>query len=467
MSKEEENISEFEYDPQYWKEAEVLIHREEKRRRVVFWFRTSGLAATLLLLVGSAIYFAAEKKIESTETLALQMKKDAKIVNKSEVLQHLPLKKNAAVKSEVKSEKQKKETTANTISGHFYKKKMSSSRFDRIEKSQSEEDGFMKKEEVLVSLPPHTKSQEDSISINNNEAKSQSDKTHFTSDFACVRKTATNGINGIAELVLPFEVAGAKKSAADIEVYASAMMHPNYGYGNADKIWLLAGNAGFSISRKLAPRISMSIGGQYNYYRGLYDQDQHTDFKTKNVDTVVQYYKIVKNKDLVPAGLVNGDIIFVNNSVNSSIDTLNFGKASDQNTIQGRHTRTEKNVLSGAILIPIEIRYQYKRMRWISGISVEYLLYNQVEVYESTNVSGWISDQKSTVQKNDFNGLNRLWYNAVLGMDYRITPAFSIGARAVLGMNDITKNAYFANSANDKNINFSLTLRYHLNSLFF
>ena len=467
MSQEKENISEFEYDPQYWKEAEMLIHREEKRRRVVFWFRASGLAATLLFLLGSAVYFAVDKKVESAETLSLQLQKDAEIVKKDEVLQYIPLKKNTAITSADGNEKPKKEITAATISGRFYKGKMIPDGFDRIEKSQSEEHVFMKKEEVLVLLAPQSKSQEASLSINGNASESLSDKAHFTSDFSCVGKTIINGVNGAADFALLFEVPSAKKSAADIEVYASAMMHPNYGYGNADKIWLLSGNAGFSVSRKLAPRISMSFGAQYNYYRGLYDQDQHTDFKTKNVDTVVQYYKIVQNQNLVPGGLVNGDVIFVNNSVISSIDTLSFGPANDQNTIQGRHTRTEKNVLSGAILIPIEIRYQYKRMRWISGFSLEYLLYNQVEVYESTNVSGWILDQKSTVQKNDFNGLNRLWYNAVLGMDYRINPYFSIGARAVLGMNDITKNAYFANTANDKNINFSLSLRYHLNSLFF
>ena len=93
MSQEKENISEFEYDPQYWKEAEMLIHREEKRRRVVFWFRASGLAATLLFLLGSAVYFAVDKKVESAETLSLQLQKDAEIVKKDEVLQYIPLKK--------------------------------------------------------------------------------------------------------------------------------------------------------------------------------------------------------------------------------------------------------------------------------------------------------------------------------------------------------------------------------------
>ena len=36
-----------------------------------------------------------------------------------------------------------------------------------------------------------------------------------------------------------------------------------------------------------------------------------------------------------------------------------------------------------------------------------------------------------------------------------------------IGLNDITNNSYFKNSDSDKNLNFSISLKYHLNSLIF
>ncbi len=446
MKKEEGNTSAFEYKAEYWKDAEALIYKEEKRRRAVFWFRTSGLGAILLLLAGSAIYFTSETKNENTNAVA-QSKNTVEIANKVEVSQNIEIEKKSEV--EIKSEHKKQTNFASEKS----LKKSSLLRFDAESKENKSVFGFEKSDEKYFF-------QEENSETNLNKIK-------FESGILLVGKSILNESDFVAENIFAGENLRFKNALPNVEVYASAMVHPNYGYGDADRVWLLSGNAGFSVSRKIAPRISIAIGAQYNYYRGLYDQGQHQDYTTNNADTVVQYYNTVKNQNLVSAGFVNGNLTYVSDSSSLYTDTLSFGAPSAKNTVTGRHTRTEKNVLSGSVLIPVELRFQCKRIQWIAGMSMEYLLYNQVEVYESTNVSGWISDEKNTVQKNDFNGLNRFWFNAIVGVDYRISSSFSLGARAVVGLNDITKNAYFMNSANDKNLNFSLSLRYHLNSLLF
>ncbi|MFM7024416.1 MAG: outer membrane beta-barrel protein [Flavobacteriales bacterium] len=432
MSEAERNKTKFEFKPEYWREAEKLLQKEEKRRRGVFWWRTSGIAAMVLILAGTALYFSEEQ-----DQAVMKNKMNPTPVQKTP----------ERSRSEVGLASAAAKTVTNPNSFIEAEKLKKSTFLETTVKPEISSESFIRQNEELVVQ----------------ERFVPAEKTYALRLLDLQNKELLD-YSGITSTMLPEEHIRIKNHLSDLEAYASLMLHPDYGYGVAKDSWKLSGNVGFAVSAPLPGRWSFSIGGQYNHYTGLYTSERLTSKYTSDVDSIISYGFSSQDPGPAVSFLPSGQdtLSFISNF--SGYDTIVLSVKSSP--VLSRYQRMEKNVLSAAVVVPVELKYRYGRMQWVAGLSAEYQLFNKIEVYEKVDFNGYVAEENSSVKNNDFQGINRFGFNALIGGNYLLDESFSLGFRGSFGLSSIIDSAYFKSSSGSKNINFSLSLRYKLKGIF-
>lgn len=426
--------TEFEYQPEYWLEAEKLLIKEEKKRKFAIWFRTSAA----LVLIGGLAFFALNSNENNAEQTAAIQKRN------------LP--------SDVK-----KQTPT------IFKSELSNTSIEIVShpKTSISNKALKKEKHLSKSKDIFTDSEESAIAAE--ESNMSSLKNDFTLLFFSL---PTNSIaSAIVPIIHSKSVLDSKKSSSiKKEVYASLMVYPGFGFGDVKNITEVSYNAGFMVSKSIHQKWSLGLGVQYNNYKGMYQFTKNSTYQTENPEDIVDYYTQVENQTWTPVLTQDSNGVAANVYVVSSssdlandpvIDTVSLSSSNNKYVLDVRRNIKEKSIVVGSILFPIEVHYTANRFRFSGGLSIEYLLHNKIYVFDNEHIGDYQSSENTQQKKNDFGSLNRTLFNASLGFDYFINSRFSFGVKGYLGLKDFSNNAYFSNHQYDRNYNLNLAVRYH------
>ncbi|MCX6180468.1 MAG: outer membrane beta-barrel protein [Bacteroidetes bacterium] len=460
MKKEEENISGFEYKPEYWQEAEALIVEEEKRRRALWWYSLVGVAATVVL-VGSLFFTFSENEVQvDNKSLA----KGTHNLNSTEVKNNFTEDQKQKQVHSPKENVQANKPVNVSVRAHEEKTVKK-----EIENSASAVILVEENRSIEMSLV------ENSVGV---EASVLTDTSMLTAPIVATGKEIDKSIV-VEDMQLastPLKLKG--NFLSNVEIYTSVMATPSYSLqalgGGGHNTISASANVGAMVAKDLNAGWSLAAGLQYNAYTSLCRSERIKAYATSNVDTVVQYNTVANNQKWVPLVISgNTSTFLVSTSTVAAADTVNFDVVSAKNTVTGSRSLSTKDIITGSIVVPIELRYRYKRLRVAAGMSLEYIFHNVVKSENTIEFNGYLSSKQSESKFNDFYNYNRLWCNATFGLDYLINSSFSVGIRGAYGLSDVINYHSPVSTAGDPYIatttsygvsayNMALTLRYQL-----